>query len=111
VLRGGRTALHLHRTSDEVIHIVSGEFTVRLGEVSQRVSAGAWVFVPDGTAHGWRNSGTEDGRAFFIFTPGDAARTFKEIWHEDEYTHEINQPKRELYFERYGMELIGQEWT
>jgi quercetin dioxygenase-like cupin family protein len=108
---GGRTALHLHRTSDEVIHIISGEFTVRLGEVSQRVSAGAWVFVPRGTAHGWRNSGSEDGRAFFIFTPGEGARTFEDMRHEGKYIQDIDQAKREMYFARYGMELISLDWT
>jgi quercetin dioxygenase-like cupin family protein len=46
------TSLHIHRTSDEVIHILSGEFTVPLGERSQRVAAGAWIFIPRGSAHG-----------------------------------------------------------
>ena len=29
---GGGTPLHIHRTSDEVIYVVSGEFAFRLGE-------------------------------------------------------------------------------
>lgn len=107
---GAGTALHLHRTSDEVLHILSGEFTVRLGAVSQRVSAGAWVFVPRGTVHGWRNTGGGDGRAFFIFTPGDGARTFEDMRHEGKYIHEIDPARREMYFARYGMELVSRDW-
>ncbi|WP_158292306.1 cupin domain-containing protein [Paracraurococcus ruber] len=108
---GGRTALHIHHTSDEVIHIVSGEFTVRLGAASHRVTAGAWVFIPRGSVHGWRNSGSEDGRAHFIFTPADGARTFEDMRHEGRYIHEIDEDRRQMYFGRHGMELVSRDWT
>jgi quercetin dioxygenase-like cupin family protein len=86
------TSLHIHRTSDEVIHILSGEFTVRLGERSQRVAAGAWIFIPRGSAHGWRNSGPEAGQAFFIFTPGDGAK-----YVEEQRFQEVSGPEIDLH--------------
>src|ERR1039458_9661103 len=76
---GEGTPLHRHRTSDEVIYVLSGEFTIRLGDENKPVSEGAWIFIPQGSVHGWRNSGREEGRMFYIFTPGDAAKAFEEM--------------------------------
>lgn len=42
---GMGTPLHLHRTSDEVIYVLSGQFSVRLGEKTQTVSADSWIFI------------------------------------------------------------------
>src|SRR5262249_31610602 len=68
---GAATPLHLHRTSDEVIYVIAGEFTVRLGEDQQRHKGGAWVFVPMGAVHAWRNEGPGNGRIAFMFAPSD----------------------------------------
>src|SRR5450631_4532685 len=51
------TPLHIHRTSDEAIYVVSGQFSVRLGDKTHLASAGSWIFIPIGAIHGWRNSG------------------------------------------------------
>ena len=107
---GVGTPLHLHRTSDEVIYVLSGEFTVRLGEVSQRVSADAWVFVPLGTVHGWRNIGSEAGRLFFIFTPGAGAKAFEEMRLQGKYLPEIDPAIRDAIFARHGYELFDRDW-
>jgi quercetin dioxygenase-like cupin family protein len=58
------TPLHIHRTSDEVIYLRSGQFSVRLGQTTHVAQADSWIFIPRGSVHGWRNSGAEDGRMF-----------------------------------------------
>ena len=107
---GAGTALHLHRNADEVLYVVSGDFTFRLGEVSQSVAVGSWVFVPLGSVHGWRNSGSEDGRLFSIFTPGDGAKPFEEMGREGKSLPEIDVVTRDAIFARYGMEVITRNW-
>ena len=67
----GGTPLHVHHTSDEVIYILAGEFTINIGEHVTTADTGAWIFIPRGVAHAWKNSGDADGRAFFIFTPAE----------------------------------------
>ena len=107
---GGGTPLHIHRTSDEVIYVVSGEFAFRLGEELRRVLGGSWVFIPLGSVHGWRNSGREDGRLFFIFTPGAGAKAFEEMRLHDIPLPDIDPVKRDEIFERHGYETVTWDW-
>jgi quercetin dioxygenase-like cupin family protein len=107
---GGGTPLHIHRTSDEVIYVVSGEFTFRLGEESKQVSGGSWVFIPLGSVHGWRNTGRQDGRVFFIFTPGAGAKAFEEMRFQEIPLPDIDPVKRDGIFRRHGYEFITWDW-
>jgi quercetin dioxygenase-like cupin family protein len=107
---GGGTPLHIHRTSDEVIYVLSGEFTFRLGEDTKRVLGGSWVFIPLGSLHGWRNVGTSDARMFFIFTPGGGATAFEEMRLQKLTIPEIDPVVRDEIFERHGYETIETDW-
>jgi quercetin dioxygenase-like cupin family protein len=107
---GGGTPLHIHRTSDEVIYVVTVEFAFRLGEESKRVSGGSWVFIPLGSVHGWRNSGREDGRVFFIFTPGAGAKAFEEMRFQGIPLPDIDPTTRDEIFQRHGYEFIAWDW-
>jgi quercetin dioxygenase-like cupin family protein len=107
---GGGTPLHIHRTSDEVIYVLSGEFTFRLGDETKKVGAGGWVFVPLGSIHGWRNTGTANGEVFFIFTPGAGARAFEEMRLELLPIPDIDAERREAIFVRHGYEFVTADW-
>ena len=107
---GVGTPLHIHRNSDEVFYVFSGDFTFRLGDVSRRVSAGAWVFVPLGAVHGFRNSGAEAGRLLFVFTPGAGAKAFEEMRLQGKPLPEIDPAIRDAIFARHGYELIDRDW-
>src|SRR5260370_25094579 len=68
---GTETPLHLHRDSDEVVYVLSGEYSFKVGD---RVSSGGpvtCVFMPRGIPHACQNSGAETGRAIFNYTPGE----------------------------------------
>lgn len=75
---GSETPLHLHHTSDEVMYILSGEFTFKIGEQVTSGGAGTCAFMPRGIAHAWKNSGAEAGRALFMFTPVEGGKLFEE---------------------------------
>ena len=107
---GAGTPLHVHHTSDEVAYILSGEFTVRLGEETKHASAGAWIFIPRASVHGWRNSGAEQGRAFFLFAPGVGAAAFEEMALLGMPPQEIDPAIRDAMFARAGFELIALDW-
>ncbi len=57
VAPGERTALHRHRQSEELYHIVSGSGQMQLGDEHFAVAAGDTVCIPPGTAHRIHNSG------------------------------------------------------
>ncbi len=104
---GGGTPLHLHRTSDEVIYVMAGEFTFKIGEELSRGGAGTWVFIPRGIAHAWKNSGGTAGRAFFIFTPAEGAKVFEELRLLQIPVTAIDPATLATMCERYGYELLG----
>ena len=103
----GGTPLHIHHTSDEVIHVLAGEFMVKLGEQVTHVSPGSWIFIRRGTVHAWKNSGTVAGRAFFIFTPAEGAKVFEELRHLQIPVTEIEPATLERLCQRYGYEMVG----
>ena len=104
---GGGTPLHIHHTSDEVIHILAGDFIIKLGEQVTEVSAGTWIFIHRGTAHAWKNRGTAAGRACFIFTPAEGAKVFEELRHVQVPVTEIDPETLARLCQRYGYELVG----
>jgi quercetin dioxygenase-like cupin family protein len=103
---GGGAPLHIHPDSDEVIQIVTGDFTIRLGEQVTKVGAGGWVFIPRGVAHAWKNSGSEDARAIYIFTPAQNAKFFEELSKFNLPMWSIDPANFESYAQRYGYQLI-----
>jgi mannose-6-phosphate isomerase-like protein (cupin superfamily) len=66
---------HIHPHTDEAFYIASGEATFLLGDREVRVSPGSVVFVPRGTPHTLRNSGTEQLRGLILVSPADAEHT------------------------------------
>ena len=44
-------AAHTHRDADEMLYVVAGEATLKIGDIEQRISAGWFSMVPRGTAH------------------------------------------------------------
>jgi hypothetical protein len=50
-------AQHVHEGADEVIYVVAGEGTVRMGEAPTPVRAGSLVVVTNGTGHAFERSG------------------------------------------------------
>jgi mannose-6-phosphate isomerase-like protein (cupin superfamily) len=73
---GTTTSFHLHHDSDEVMCILTGEFTFKIGDRVAAGGPGTCAFMPRGIAHAWKNSGGEEGRALFIYTPAGAGSVF-----------------------------------
>ncbi len=54
---GGKTALHLHRVTEEIYHFTEGSGTMRLGAAILDVAAGDTIAIPAGTPHCVTNTG------------------------------------------------------
>jgi len=105
---GTETPLHLHHDSDEVMYVLSGEFTFQIGEQVSTGGPGACAFMPRGIAHAWKNSGRETGRAIFMYAPAEAGKVFEELSRIQRPFAEIaNEPDGEEIFRRHGWEIIG----
>src|SRR5438132_14074613 len=50
---GTKSTFHLHRDSDEVAYVLSGEVTFLIGNEVTVGGAGSCAFMPRGVAHAW----------------------------------------------------------
>jgi quercetin dioxygenase-like cupin family protein len=107
---GAGTPLHIHHPSDELILVRSGRFRFRTGSETAEVGPGAWVYVPRGLVHGWRNVGDEVGELSFVFTPASGAVCFEELASDGRRIPDMPEPELIATFTRHGYELVSFEW-
>jgi quercetin dioxygenase-like cupin family protein len=107
---GGGTPLHIHHTSDEVIHLLAGELRIRLGTQVTTIAAGTWVFIPRGTPHAWKNLVREPARAAFVFCPADGAKCFEELRLLGLPISNIDPVHLDALCKRHGYQLVSFEW-
>jgi uncharacterized cupin superfamily protein len=61
--------MHIHHNDDEAWHVIEGTLEIRLGDRTERVSAGSTAFVPAGVAHTFSNPGPDVARYLLVATP------------------------------------------
>jgi mannose-6-phosphate isomerase-like protein (cupin superfamily) len=69
---------HIHLREDESFWVLDGEFSVLLGERTVQAGPGAFVHIPKGTLHTYKNTGSTPGRMIVLLTPGG----FEKLWEE-----------------------------
>ena len=67
---------HRQRYDDESFWVLEGQYIVRLDEREVTLEAGAYVFAPRGTIHGYTNSGSTPARLLIFVTPGGIHERF-----------------------------------
>src|SRR5436190_17914260 len=73
-LHGFSPPLHLHRTEDEVLHVLEGEFRVKVKDQEHRLGAGDILLAPKGVPHTYRVESVAGGRCLTITVRGDFER-------------------------------------
>src|SRR5262245_21157762 len=102
---GTKSTFHLHRDSDEVAYVLSGEVTFKVGEEVTVGGPGACAFIPRGVAHAWKNSGAETARVLFLYTPASAGGFFEELLVRP--IGSFNGPEANKMRQRHGWEIVG----
>ena len=100
---GTVTNFHIHRDSDEVAYVLTGEITFKIGDHVTVGGPGTCAFMPRGVAHAWKSTGVETGRVLFIFTPAGAGKAFQEL-------QRLQRPVGSMaaqVFQRHGAEVAG----
>src|SRR5215213_10480592 len=85
---------HVHYGSDELFYLLEGELLILVGQREESVSAGTYVFVPKGTVHAYKVSGTERGRVLSAFVPGGPERALEEFVKLRPEGKEVNRSER-----------------
>ena len=75
---------HSHEANDEIFWVVEGRPEVLIGEAWRAVAPGAFLRIPAGVTHDFRNRSTGPARLLNIFIPGGFERQMPAIvdWFE-----------------------------
>jgi quercetin dioxygenase-like cupin family protein len=104
---GTKSTFHLHRDSDEVAYVLSGEFTFKIGDEVMVGGPGACAFMPRGVPHAWKSSGAETGRVLFLYTPARAGGLIEEQQQTGRKFASMNERELAEILQRHGWELLG----
>ena len=104
---GAKSTFHLHRDSDEVGYVLTGEMLFKIGDAVVEGGPGTCAFIPRGTPHCWKNAGAEAGRALFLYTPAKAGGLIEEQQRTGRYFNAMTPEELADILERHGWELLG----
>ncbi len=88
---------HIHRSSDELFYVLSGQFLFLAGELLTEAPPGSLIFIPRGTVHAVKALGSEPGKVLAAFVPGGPERAFEEF----------GRAPRDVVAEKYDSEFVG----
>lgn len=97
IIPGRKLRIHKHLNNDELIFINKGEGLFTLDEQTIKVKTGTVVFVPRGVWHGLENTGKENIRIIFQYSPAG----FEEYFLEN--GTQVGMPAKERTKEEYEM--------
>jgi quercetin dioxygenase-like cupin family protein len=104
---GTKSTFHLHRDSDEVAYVLSGEITFKIGDEVTVGGPGTCAFMPRGVPHAWKSTGAETGRVLFLYTPAAAGGLIEEQQRTDRKFASMSESELADMLERHGWELLG----
>jgi quercetin dioxygenase-like cupin family protein len=104
---GTKSTFHLHRDSDEVAYVLSGEITFMIGDEVTVGGPGSCAFMPRGVPHAWKSTGAETGLVLFLYTPGKAGGLIEEQQRTRRNFSSMSDGDRTDILQRHGWELLG----
>ena len=104
---GTDTTFHLHRDSDEVGYVLSGEITFKIGDEITVGGPGTCAFIPRGVPHAWKNTGAETDRVLFLYTPAGPGGLFFFEERLGRPAGSINDEEANQIRQRHGQEIVG----
>lgn len=76
---GGEAPLHVHHREDEAFWVLEGELEITAGDQKFAASAGAFVHLPRGIAHTYKNIGATPARFLTLMAPAGLEKLFEEV--------------------------------
>ena len=70
---------HIHHQEDEAFYVLEGRFSFLNGDKESLLEAGAFLNIPKGTLHAFRNIGEQPGRLLVLITPAGFENFFYAI--------------------------------
>jgi quercetin dioxygenase-like cupin family protein len=104
---GTGSTLHLHRYSDEVAYVLSGEVTFKIGDQVTVSGPGTCTFMSRGVPHAWMSTGVETECVLFLDTPARAGGLIEEQQRTGRKFASMDEGELAGILRRHGWELLG----
>ncbi len=75
----GGPPLHVHHRQEETIHVLKGQFKIRIGEEVFQIGEGGFAYLPSNVPHAFLNLTDEPGEIIVVYTPGGGHRFYQEF--------------------------------
>jgi quercetin dioxygenase-like cupin family protein len=102
----GGPPLHVHHHQEETIHVLKGQYKIRIGDEVFRCSEGGFAYLPSGVPHAFLNLTDQPGEVIVVYTPGGGHKFYEELGPMSRN----GSPDPKLIaalFEKYDMTLLG----
>ncbi len=75
----GGPPLHVHHLQEETIHVLKGQFKVRIGDEIFHLDEGGFAYLPSKIPHCFLNLTDEPAEIIVVYTPGGGHRFYEEM--------------------------------
>ncbi len=103
--RGG-PPLHVHHKQEETIHVLKGQFKIRIGDVTYYLQEGGFAYMPSKLPHAFLNLTDEPAEIIVVYTPGGGHKFYEEFGPVSRGGTADRKTIAAL-FEKYDMTLLG----
>lgn len=99
--------LHMHRREDEAFYVIDGELAFQVDGQAIAATAGAWITLPKGTWHTFKNVGSTPATMLILVNPAGLEQYFAEVGcaTEEESLTPTAIAKLIAVAPRYGLEI------
>jgi quercetin dioxygenase-like cupin family protein len=102
----GGPPLHVHHRQKETIHVLKGQYKIRIGDDVFRCTEGGFAYLPSGMPHAFLNLTDQPGEVIVVYAPGGGHRFYEELGPLSRGGSPDPKLIAEL-FEKYDMTLLG----
>ena len=102
----GGPPLHVHHRQEETLHVLKGQYKIRIGDEVFECNEGGFAYLPSGVPHAFLNLTDQPGEVIVVYTPGGGHKFYEELGPMSRG----GSPDPKLIaalFEKYDMTLLG----
>ncbi|MGZ3814935.1 MAG: cupin domain-containing protein [Mucilaginibacter sp.] len=102
----GGPPLHVHHKQEETLHILKGQYKIRIGDEIFYCKEGDFAYLPSKVPHTFLNLTDEPGEVIVVYTPGGGHKFYEELGPLTRNGPPDQKAVAQL-FAKYDMTLLG----
>src|SRR5450631_2185905 len=102
----GGPPLHVHHKQEETIHVLKGQFKVRIGDEHFQLKEGGFAYLPSKIPHAFLNLTDQPAEIIVVYTPGGGHKFYEDLGPATR-SGTADRTAIAAIFEKYDMTLLG----